>query len=905
MWKTLQCVVVLIAVSTATVASPVTQARSERLKGNYAQALKTLRAGEKEGSTQWAWHVAMSETLEKVGQYHDALDHAKQALTLAPLQPQPVLLQGRLLETLNRRTEAKTAYDAVKHIIDQNAHQKTAAALVATGQILDRHASLSKKRASDQARNILHNYLQRAYQELDEKYWPAHLAAAEFLLAKHKPNAAMTEYALLAKKNSKVAGMYTGQAAVALSRWQFENAITLAGKALTINPNDADALCVKAACYLQWRKFALAPPLLEKVLKVNPNHVQALSLLAATYVRMGQDDKAKTMIARAEAVAPRTPIVPLTIGQWLVSGRQFDQAETYLLDAVARSPDQPDALAELGKMYMQTGQETKALKLLEQAHKLDDFRQDVVHYLNVALQLATFLVRETDHFIIKVHPRDEVMLDPVAEFMEQIYPELTGDYGFEPKQKTIIEIMPTQKAFSARIAGRSWIPTVGACTGRVIALAAPRRKAAMGLHNWAEVLRHEYAHTITLTQTGNRIPHWFTEALAVWQQKDKRSQNYVRALSNATRSNRLLPIKEIDWGFQRPKRRGDRMLAYCQSEWMMEYIIRTQGFGKIREMLQGFQDGKTQMEVFASVLGCSEKQFDAKFRTWAKKQVAGWGHVAQKRTPLKKAERNVKLNPEDATAQADYARSLYLAKKLPQAQAAGTKALALDAKNVLAVRILANVFLKRKEYDQAIAMCKRLESIDPSSSTGPRVLAQCYIATHRAPEAIAAFEVLQQRTPLDTYPYTMLAKLYIQQGQSVQAIPHLRHLHRHSMNNPTFARQAAEIYRAEKQYAQAIEMFTEVLRINPYDAAAHQAIATLALRTKHYPRALSSAHALTQINPKNAEHWAYLAVMQYRIGKATKNTTLLKAAQLSAEQCESAGGTPSLPQIKQLLKSAL
>jgi tetratricopeptide (TPR) repeat protein len=218
MWKALQCVAVLVAVSTAAAASPVTQARTQRLQGKYTQALKTLRAGEKQGSTQWAWHVAMAETLEKVGQYDDALGHTKQARTLAPLQPQPILVQGRLLETLNRRDQAKATYDAVKELIDKNAHQKTAAALVATGQILDRHAALSQKRASDQARNILHNYLQRAYQELDETYWPAHVAAAEFLLAKHKPGPALTEYTLLAKKNSKVAAMYTGQAAVALSR---------------------------------------------------------------------------------------------------------------------------------------------------------------------------------------------------------------------------------------------------------------------------------------------------------------------------------------------------------------------------------------------------------------------------------------------------------------------------------------------------------------------------------------------------------------------------------------------------------------------------------------------------------------------------------------------------------------
>ena len=39
------------------------------------------------------------------------------------------------------------------------------------------------------------------------------------------------------------------------------------------------------------------------------------------------------------------------------------------------------------------------------------------------------------------------------------------------------------------------------------------------IQRWSQVLRHEYSHTITLAATDNRIAHWMTEGLAVWEEQ--------------------------------------------------------------------------------------------------------------------------------------------------------------------------------------------------------------------------------------------------------------------------------------------------------------------------------------------------------------------------------------------------
>ena len=72
-----------------------------------------------------------------------------------------------------------------------------------------------------------------------------------------------------------------------------------------------------------------------------------------------------------------------------------------------------------------------------------------------------------------------------------------------PPGLTQIEIMKDHQWFSGRTIGLPFIPTVGACTGKVVALASPR--ATNKPFNWARVLKHEVVHVITLA--ADRVQH--------------------------------------------------------------------------------------------------------------------------------------------------------------------------------------------------------------------------------------------------------------------------------------------------------------------------------------------------------------------------------------------------------------
>src|SRR5205085_48977 len=311
---------------------------------------------------------------------------------------------------------------------------------------------------------------------------------------------------------------------------------------------------------------------------------------------------------------------------------------------------------------------------------------------------------------------DPLIAEYFTDYLESIHKEVCNIFKHEPPVKTYIEVFPGHDAFSARITGSPWIGTVGASTGRVIALCTPRKgENTMGSYNWSQVLRHEYTHTVTLSATDNRIGHWMTEGLAVYEENSPLRWEWVPMLYNAVKKHELFSMENLTWAFVRPKRPQDRSLAYAQSYWICKYIEEKWGHDKILAMMEEFRKGKGQEEVFPDVLGVGLESFSQEFFAWTEKQVAGWGYdeettkkydelvekaeVLTKNRQFKEAvkawEEIVKLRPVDQLPHLRLA-GLYLLKDLNQPE-----------KSLEHLKTLAQVELKDNLYAKKIARLYR------------------------------------------------------------------------------------------------------------------------------------------------------------------------------------------------------
>ena len=241
-------------------------------------------------------------------------------------------------------------------------------------------------------------------------------------------------------------------------------------------------------------------------------------------------------------------------------------------------------------LYMQVGRETEAKSLFDASFEADPFNVRADNMMKVLRHMASYTSIDSSHFSVVVDPtQDDLLGRYMSRYLESIYSTLTTRFGYAPPGRSKIEILKNHQWFSGRTIGLPFVPTVGACTGRVVALASP--KATRVPFNWARVLTHELVHVITLQQTEFNIPHWYTEALAVESEGYPRPQEWNRMLLERVPNRKLLNLDTINLGFIRPKEPDDRQMAYCQAQLYARYMLKRFGNDALIKMLMAYRRG--------------------------------------------------------------------------------------------------------------------------------------------------------------------------------------------------------------------------------------------------------------------------------------------------------------------------
>ncbi|MGA2441498.1 MAG: tetratricopeptide repeat protein [Tepidisphaeraceae bacterium] len=578
------------------------------------------------------------------------------AILQTEIQKNPDLLTpryylGEYREKLGDVAGATAAYDWFvdgprNYLQEWIAHPETfddAEQVTLLGRAIDRWATLTMAYQHEmRLHNVVLNMFIRAYDQIDQGYWPAHLAAAESFLSHDDPPSAADELTQALKANPANARSWLLFGKMQLQQFNFDGVDRALNAIRQVNEDSVDADLLEARNVLAQRMPGLAVAPLGRALDRQPRNLEALGLLAAADAMLLQDSQSAQILKQADAIAPASAVAYFEVAEQLAAMRQYPRSAQMYEIAVARAPWWTAARNGLGLLYTQSGDEDSARKVLEAAHTLDPFNYSTTNYLRLLDVMAKFAHKESAHFIVTFDAaHDPIVPEYFNDYLESVYPIVCKQFGYEPKVKTLIEVFPTQDEFAVRTTGAPWLPTVGASTGRIIALTAPRKgERTNGPFNFSQVLRHEFTHTVTLGATENRIAHWFTEGLAVQQEHSPIRWEWVPMLYNAVNKHSLFPIDELTWAFIRPRHPIDRQLAYAQSSWICQYIEQTFGHQAILGMMEQYRLGRTEDEVFQTVLHRSESQFSDEFQRWCQSQVASWGYddATSKKADFLKAE---------------------------------------------------------------------------------------------------------------------------------------------------------------------------------------------------------------------------------------------------------------------------
>ncbi|MHC4975219.1 MAG: peptidase MA family metallohydrolase [Planctomycetota bacterium] len=694
--------------------------------------------------------------------------------------------------------------------------------------------------------------LARARDIMDRTYWPTWQVEASLLIEKdNRANGAeaIQQGATMAPRSAELLGL---QAHLSVGGFQFDaldqiaSGLNEAHSALytdAIERRNPIASLEQARGWMRQREAQNALELLDDVLARFPNHPEARALRIAAVSLEYDFDRVDELLSEFDAFAPDSALALHEVGAVLSEARQYAEADRYLELASQRLPAWSDPLVERGLMLLQWGKDVEARDVLRLAHERDPFHVRADNSLRLVEELLTYDTVESEHFIVRFKPGiDRVMAEEMLGPLERIHEHVAGLFDHEPRERTVIELMPDHEWFAVRITGMSDIHTIAAATGSVIAMEVPKiGPDHFGEYDWARVVQHEYTHTVTLSKTRNRIPHWFTEAAAVYAEGHPRDADTVRMLTGRLLSDALFDMREINIAFVRPRRPDDRGFAYAQGHWMYEFIIERFGDSTPLRMMDLYAQGVPENQTMLDVLGVTQSEFHEMFVEWAWDQAREWGMVVEPSVALLRFRETLS---DDSRADGLIDALDRFATSASRAGAMGgavqTQSLDMVELDLATIERLVEEHPSHAELLQRGAQLAHQENGDELSQEAARWLSR-----------------YSRARPSDDTPHRVLARHYLESDRTAdlrRAREHLEYLDLREQYSAIYARELARVSMRLGDLESSWRSALRATQIAPFDASNRELAATVALQRRDFESAEHHLTVLAEIEPGRDRH---------------------------------------------------
>jgi len=516
-----------------------------------------------------------------------------------------------------------------------------------------------------------------------------------------------------------------------------DTAAKQADLALAISGEALDAMAIHAA--IDFLHDKNDTPWTDRILKVNPAYGEAYS----------------------------------TAGHFYVINRRYEEGIRAYRRALELNPRLWEARAELGVNLMRLGEDAEARQQLEECYNANYKSFETVNSLRLLDKYKDFVTFKTPTTILRLDKKEAELLRPYFESeIERNMAAYEKKYQMKLKGPLQVEVYPDHPDFEVRTTG---MPGIGGILGvtfeTVIAMDSPSGRPPGSFH-WASTLRHEMSHAYVIQATNSRVPRWFTEGLAVYEETaaapdwgDRLDPEAIHAIQHKL----LLPVAELDRGFIRPSYPSQVIVSYFQGGKICSYIAEKWGYSKLLDMVHSFAKLESTPDVFQKDLGISTTDFDKQFLAWLDTQTkVTVDHFDEWREKLKTMvadERAKKYDDVIKTGNAirdyypDYVEPGSVYELLADAYTAkGDKDAArqqLEKYNAVGgrdpklVEQLAKLEEEAGQPKKAAAALDRLNYIYPEDQELHKRLGDLWLAQNNVPGAIREYQALLALKPLD------------------------------------------------------------------------------------------------------------------------------------------------------------
>lgn len=802
------------------------RADAKAAQGEADAAVAALEAAEAKGPKSSKIPAKIAELHFSRGRWEEADAAVARAFAVDPDDLVARWIAVRLLEA---RGELRKAVEACRWFVDRyngdrEKFAEDAESLLLIGQAAERYYRASARGEElAEALNDVINEIYEAALKADPTCWKAPWLEGRMFLAGYNERAASKELARASQLNPLAPEVLVTLGQADLQGYRLAAGRKKAERALATNPNYGPAHVLIADLNISDERFADALEAAKKAVAANPRDEDALARVAAASRLLVDPVGAAAAELAALSNNPRPASFYAALAERLADRRKYFTAERAFLLAAQADPGRADVPIGLGMLYMQIGREDEASALFNDSFAADPFNVRADNMMKVLKHMSAYKAIETDHFITTYLPgQDDLLAKYMSEYLESVMPELTAMFGYTPPQRTKIEIMKDHGWFSGRTVALPFIPTVGACTGKVVAMASTR--TINKPYNWARVIKHEFTHVVTLQQTEFNIPHWYTEALAVESEQSPRPQEWNKLLLQRVPSRKkLLNLDNINLGFIRPDEADDRQMAYCQAQLYAQYMAKRFGDDAQIKMLGAYRRGLTTEGALRDCFGVSKEDFEKGYLEHLDGVVKTINARADSQEEVKfsQLERQLKASPEDADLNARMAYEHFARRDLKAARPLADKALKLKEHHPLASYVKARLLTSIGDDDAALELLE--PALDPEHPNERVVdlLAELMLKTGRLDEAEKLYETARKGDPQHTKWIANLARVHLRQKKADAFLADMAQIADNDADNLPVRVTLAERWLAAKDAEKAEKWARECLYVDVYNPASH------------------------------------------------------------------------------------
>jgi len=825
-------------------AQEVSAERAQQLfkQGSYKEAAAMFNALLAKNSGDESAQRGLINVLVETGDYAQAESRAKEFLNARPADGALRVALGEVYYQTGRYADAVTAFDRAardgKGAVMLRAALGQARALLdqgkadegqAVAQQLARYFSESGPRAAEELTLTAEGLvLLERYKEANERfidareadptYAEAFIAQGELHNEKYNYGDALSLFEDALKINPNAPRALIGLAeckqngSVSSSRQKStvsvanEEPPAIIARALSVNPNFAEAHAMDAWLALENEDFDAAMKAVERALAANPNSLKAVAMRAAIFYLTDKKAELEAETKRALAINPKAGEFFDTLAHFAVNNRRYTEAVEFDRRAVELSPHLWSAHTQLGIQLLRVGKITEGRAELERTFAGDPFNIWAKNTLDLLDSMKDFNDTVRGPFLVKTAAKETgALAGYAADLLEEAHKKLTAKYHFTPRSPIAVEVFDSHEDFAVRSLGLPGLGALGVCFGQVIAMDSPSARD-IGEFNWGSTLWHEFTHVITLETTDHRIPRWFSEGLSVYEERRARpgwGDNWSPERLKAFADGRFVPITELDAAFTRPRTPDGVIIAYFQASQVCEFVEAKYGFDGILKMLALYKEGRRTMDVLQQALKLTPADFDKAYNDYLRAKVGGYIEALG----------NGLRAPGDQSPSKD--ELLQLLKQRP---------------NDYFAHLRLGAILKREgDLDGALEHLKRAAELYPfyASAGNPYALmAEIYEARDDKKSAVAALEQLTAHNETSIDAMARLARLKVALGDRAGAAETLKTTFYLQPFDAALHKLAGDVYLDLGNTAEAAKEFRVIIALAPADlAAAHYDLA--------------------------------------------------------------------------------